>query len=92
MDTVIDTPTTDIVVIDATDVAETLNDSFGKEVAKTLAISAATTAGMIAGTIAIGFAVGKFQEARARRAAKKASEPEVHVVTDMPEKPETTEK
>lgn len=85
----IDTPTTDIVVIDEAVVVESpQNNSFGKEIAKTLTVSAATTAGMIVGTIAIGYAVGKFQEFKANRASKK-SEPEVHVVTDLPETPET---
>lgn len=89
MDTIVETPTTDIVVTDeAVLVEDTANNSFGKEIGKTLAISAASTAAMIGATMLIGYAVGKFQVIRAKRASKVSADPEVHVVTDLPETPE----
>lgn len=88
MDTT-ETPTTEIVVIDeAVVVEDSTTDSFGKEITKTLVTSAATTAGLVVGMFVVGFAAQKVAQFKAKRASKNA-EPEVHVVTDMPEKPET---
>jgi hypothetical protein len=67
----IDTPTTDIVITDEAVLVENpTNESFGKEIAKTLIISTATTAGMLVGVAAVGFVVGKFQEFKTKRASK----------------------
>lgn len=45
--------------------------SFGKEIAKTLALSTATSAGVIAGFLVVGLALTKIQEIKKNRAAKK---------------------
>lgn len=63
MDTTIETPET-------TDSNEL---SFGKEIAKALAISTATSAGVIAGFVAVGLAINKLDEMKKARAAKKAA-------------------
>lgn len=47
--------------------------SLGQEIAKTLVISTATSAGVIAGFVVVGLAIGKFNDIRAKRAAKKAA-------------------
>lgn len=51
----------------------TNTDSFGKEIAKTLAISTAASAGTLVGFAVVGFTAAKVQEIRARRAEKKAA-------------------
>lgn len=87
MDT-IDTPTTDIVIIDeAVLVEDCTNDSFGKEIAKTLTVSAATTAGMIGGMLVIGFAVGKFQQFKTKRAYKRIDELDTELAANAQENP-----
>lgn len=88
MDTT-ETPTTDIVVIDEAALVEDCpNDSFGKEIAKTLIVSTATTAGMIAGVFVVGFAVQKVQEFKTKRASKKETVIEGEVVETPTETPE----
>lgn len=80
MDTTIET-------LDAPIVGEFIENvpdiSFGKEIAKTLALSAATTAGMVVGLVAVGLAASKIQEVRKNRADKKVAEKAAKVdVTD----------
>jgi len=55
---------------------ETTEISFGKEIAKSFAISTAVTAGSWAGMIAVGLAVSKIQDLKKKRAAKKAADEE----------------
>ena len=83
-----DTTATDIALSDDAMAEDSSNNSFGKEIAKSLITSVATTAAMVGGMVAIGYASAKVQQFRANRAAAKA-EPEVHVVTDLPEDPQT---
>lgn len=64
MDNTIETPETSS---DSTEL------SFGKEIAKTFAISTVTSAGVIAGFVAVGLAINKFDEIKKARAAKKAA-------------------
>lgn len=74
MDTTATTPVTDTIVAfdEAVVVEDPSNISFGKEIAKTFAVSAATSVAAVGGLIAVGYAVGKFQEFKTRRASKKA--------------------
>lgn len=89
MDTT-ETPTTDIVITDEAIVVEnSTNDSFGKEIAKTLTISVATTAGILVGTFVVGFAVQKFQQFAAKRASKKETVIEGEVIETTIETPKT---
>lgn len=53
-----DTTSTDLVIIDA-DLIETEADSFGKEVAKTLAVSTATSVGVFGGFVVIALLTPK---------------------------------
>lgn len=53
-----DTTSNDLVIIDA-DLIETEADSFGKEVAKTLAVSTATSAGVFGGFVVIALLTPK---------------------------------
>lgn len=80
------TPTSDIVITDEVVVVEDYtNNSFGKEITKTLLISAATTAGMVGGFVVFGFAVQKIEQFKTRRASKKnVVEGEVVETTETP--------
>lgn len=55
------------------DFVELADISFGKEIAKTFALSAAFTAGTIAGVAAVAFTVNKVSELKQKRTAKKAA-------------------
>jgi homoserine kinase len=58
---------------DAPETSEFDELSFGKEIAKTLVISTATSAGVIAGFVVVGLTISKFNDIKAKRAAKKAA-------------------
>lgn len=53
--------------------SDSVETSFGKEIAKTLALSTATSAGVVAGFVVVGLAITKFEELKKKRAAKKAA-------------------
>lgn len=57
--TTTDTPTSDIVALLPPEETETEADSFGKEVAKTLAVSTATSAGVFGGFVVIALLTPK---------------------------------
>ena len=57
--------------VDETETTEN-TESFGKEIAKTIAVSAASTAGVVIGFTIAGAVVSVFTEARKRRHEKKA--------------------
>lgn len=65
-----DIPTTDIVTSDEA-VADRTNDTFGKEVTKTLLVSIATTVIMTGGVFAASYANEKFKQFRHHRLEKK---------------------
>lgn len=93
MDTITETetPSTDIVIIDeAAQVEDRSNDSFGKDITKTLLVSVATTAIMTGGVFAASYANAKFQQFRTMRALKKkyeAAEAKVVDITSMQDAP-----
>lgn len=58
----------DIIETDTTDASESTDISFGKEIAKSLAVSSAQTAGAIVGVLVIGLAYSKIKEFRNRKA------------------------
>lgn len=91
MDTIIETPTTDIVTNEVVLVEDSTNNSFGKETTKTLATSIATTAVMVGGFLAVGYAVQKFQQFRTKRTSAKETVIEGEVLEVVTETPEKTE-
>lgn len=66
MDTVTETPSTDLVVIDA-DATEIETIGFGKELGKTLAVSTATSAGVFGGFVLIALLTPKIKNWLANR-------------------------
>lgn len=50
---------------------ESETSSFGKEIAKSFALSTAATAGVLAGFVVVGFTVSKVQDLMNARKAKK---------------------
>lgn len=72
MDTITETPSTDIVTIDeAAQTEEHSTNSFGKEVTKTILVSIATTAVLAGGTFAASYAVEKVKQLHMKRLLKK---------------------
>jgi hypothetical protein len=51
-------------------------DSFGKELAKTAALSVASTAGTFGGLVLVGLVIEKVRTRRARKAAEETASPE----------------
>jgi len=61
------------ITFETPETSDSTETSFGKEIAKTLALSTATSAGVFAGFVVISLAVTKFDELKKKRAAKKAA-------------------
>lgn len=81
----IDTPTTDIVITDEAVVVEnSATASFGKEITKTLVVSTASSVGVLAGFVVVGYAVGKIQQFKAKRASAKETVIVEGEVVDLP--------
>lgn len=58
------------------DIVETTDTSLAQDVTRTLILTTAATVGTVAGFVVVGLAMDKFQQFRANRAAKKATQTE----------------